>query len=174
PHLRQNHGRTGNGSVRGRQGKQARLACGPDRGPAQATATGWPLEQREQGVDGKRSDARHGLCTHVAGLLETEVRAPTPCQGWACGTQPVLSSLATGRVDAKWFITITATTVSGIARNMPGMPQSKPQNASEPRITSGLKPTALPSNIGSTIAAEAAWQLSTRSAAATGRHPGSS
>ena len=61
---------------------------------------------------------------------------------------------ATGRVVSKWSITIIATTVSGTARNMPGMPHNSPQNASDARITSGLRPTALPRISGSTTDAD--------------------
>ena len=57
--------------------------------------------------------------------------------------------MAIGRVWGKWERMITAITVMGTHRNMPGIPQSVPQSPSDKRITKGLRFSELPSKRGS-------------------------
>lgn len=54
-----------------------------------------------------------------------------------------------GRVCGKWDRIITAITVIGTQRNIPGIPQREPQRPRDRRITRGLKLSELPSKRGS-------------------------
>ena len=57
--------------------------------------------------------------------------------------------MAIGRVCGKWDRIITAITVIGTQRNMPGIPHREPHRPSDRRITRGLKFSELPSKRGS-------------------------
>ena len=70
-------------------------------------------------------------------------------------TQPVtqIGSLAiqrsNPRVMLKYDEKIRVSTIKGAAKNIPGMPQIKPQKMRPSRIASGFSPRPLPSNFGS-------------------------
>src|SRR5262249_39924440 len=82
----------------------------------------------------------------LGGESWNKARALRQC---ACETNYSPSNRANGRVRAMFSSTIFSTTVRGTARNMPIRPQHEPQKDSEARITSGLRPTALPVMAGS-------------------------
>src|SRR5262249_37143020 len=66
-------------------------------------------------------------------------------------------SVANGCVSLMLCNTALMTTSSGTARIMPMMPQSRPQNASANKISSGLTPSLLPAIRGSTIIPITSW-----------------